>query len=131
MTRPTADRDVAAAQRLDERGRGRLRDRLLALGPGVVEQRPVFRHHGVEEIDLDEHRAQIVELPSGDEQEFSSRCAHSFQGGDRARLDAAVMSQGAVVVAGKCKEAHVLPAAGAAIDQMSKPRAGPAGRARW
>jgi len=89
-----------------EKGRGgRRREVVHPFGSRLVEHGAVLRDDPVEEVELGTDLQQVVEPPSGDEDDAAARIANAPQRREGLRRDAAVGRECPVVVAGE----HVVP----------------------
>src|SRR4030095_16277057 len=74
----------------------------------------VLRDDACEEIHVREDGLQIVELAAGDEHELAARFAQALERRERGLVDAAMMNDGAVVIAAQREIAHAVKVLGVA-----------------
>ena len=99
-------------QLVDEGLRRRFVERLLFASLRPVEQRAVLRDDAFEQVEARKDRLQVVELAAGDEHQLAARLAQALERGERGLVDAAMMSDGAVVVAAQREIAHAVEVLG-------------------
>ena len=102
---PRREGHARPLERGEKGRRGRRREVVHPLGARLVEHGAVLRDDPVEEVELGTHDEQVVEPPSGDEDDPTPRMANAAERREGLRRDAAVGGERPVVVAGD----HVVP----------------------
>jgi hypothetical protein len=98
--------DAALDELVDEALRRGVVERLFLARLGPVEEGAVLRNDSCEQIEPWHHSLQLVELTPGHEHELAARFAQALERRERRLVDAAMVSNGAVVVAAQREIAH-------------------------
>jgi hypothetical protein len=98
------------SQGIEELRKGRIRERLLFLACGGVEDGAIFRYDAIESVQLRENVLEVIDLAPGDKNRNATRSLEAPDCRERGGGYRAFVRQGSVVVTSEGEIAHDLRA---------------------